>query len=67
VAGAKALRAAGTIADGESVVAILTGHLLKDPGMITEMHGDGDWLDRPNRPIPVEATIAAIRRAIEAG
>ncbi len=66
VAGAKALRAAGTIADGESVVAILTGHLLKDPGIITEMHGDGDWLDRPNRPIPVEATIAAIRRAIEA-
>ncbi len=32
VAGARALRARGTIAAGDQVVAVLTGHLLKDPG-----------------------------------
>lgn len=66
VAGARALRAAGTIGEGDSVVGVLTGHLLKDPGIVTEMHGDGDWLERPNRPVPVAASLDAIRAVLDA-
>lgn len=66
VAGARALRAGGTIAADAQVVAVLTGHLLKDPGIVTEMHQDRRWLDHPNQPIRIAPTLEAVRRAIEA-
>ena len=65
VAGARALRSQGTIAAGETVVTVLTGHLLKDPGIITEMHQDQRWLERPNHPLRVAATLSAVRDALD--
>jgi threonine synthase len=38
VAGARRLRREGVIRSGESVVAVLTGHLLKDPGAVMDFH-----------------------------
>ncbi|HEY4304568.1 MAG TPA: threonine synthase [Gemmatimonadaceae bacterium] len=49
VAGAAKLRREGVIAEGDRVVAVLTGHLLKDPmtGLL-------------NQPIEIEATVSAV-------
>jgi len=76
VAGIKRLVAAGHIAPGDDVVAVLTGHVLKDPDYVTHYHrgtlrtpapsADGRMLDRPvastfgNPPARVKATKAAI-------
>jgi len=38
LAGARKLAAAGIIRPGESVVGVLTGHLLKDPALIVDYH-----------------------------
>jgi threonine synthase len=38
LAGLKRLRASGKIQEGDHVVAILTGHVLKDPDIILKMH-----------------------------
>jgi threonine synthase len=38
VAGIRKLTAAGTIHAGESVVAVLTGHVLKDPDYVSQYH-----------------------------
>jgi len=46
----------GVIAPGARVVAVLTGHLLKDP-----------TIESPNRPIEVEATLAAVEGALRGG
>jgi len=67
LAGVKALWARGVIREGERVVAILTGHILKDPGILQQMHqadeGGAAWT---NRPIPIQPTIAAVRRVLDA-
>ena len=54
VAGVRSARAAGIIGASDRVVAVLTGHLLKDPG------GHG----RP--PTPIEPTFAALAAAVGA-
>lgn len=68
LAGVRALRARGVIGAGESVVAVLTGHLLKDPGILQKMHQDGDpppaWA---NPPISIAPTIDAVRAVLERG
>jgi threonine synthase len=64
VAGIRTLRSSGVIGAEEQVVAVLTGHLLKDPGIVTEMHQDRRWLDRPNQPVQIAATISAVRDAL---
>lgn len=64
VAGVRNLVAAGTIRPGERVVAVLTGHLLKDPGTVERMHGAEPLIARPNRPVNVAASIEAIRSAL---
>jgi threonine synthase len=53
VAGVRKLVAEGTIAKQASVVAVLTGHLLKDPGA-----------PGPNQPVEIEAEIGAVERAM---
>ncbi len=53
VAGVAKLRRAGTIGANERVVAVLTGHLLKDPST-----GGG------NEPIEIEATVGAVERVL---
>ena len=64
VAGVRQLRRNGTISPDARVVAVLTGHLLKDPGIVERMHSTPGMIERPNAPVPVAATLAAIRAAI---
>jgi len=58
VAGVRAARARGLIAADDSVVAVLTGHLLKDPDTVMAYHAGGSA--RANAPIAIEPTIAAV-------
>ena len=66
VAGVKRLVAAGTIRPSDRVVAVLTGHILKDPGALLQYHRD---MDPPppgaNRPIEIEPTLAEVARILE--
>jgi threonine synthase len=65
VAGVAKLRRAGTIGDGERVVAVLTGHVLKDPGAVVAYHQDTEPAPvRANRPIEIDATLADVERAM---
>ena len=65
VAGARKLAAAGVIRPGESVVAVLTGHILKDPGLLLRYHQE---MDPPppgaNRPVEIEPTLAAVEEVL---
>jgi threonine synthase len=58
VAGLKRLVAEGRVAKDARVVAILTGHLLKDPETTIS------WHETRNRPTVVEGTLDAIGRAL---
>jgi threonine synthase len=65
VAGVAKLRRAGTIGENESVVAVLTGHLLKDPGAVVAYHQDTEPRpDRANRPIEIDAKLADVERVL---
>ena len=59
VAGTRRLVAEGTIKAGERVVAVLTGHLLKDTGALVD---DA----RGNRPIEIDDDLREIARQLEA-
>ena len=54
LAGVKKLRAAGTIKDGERVVCVLTGHILKDP--------EANY--RAENIVEVDASIEAVEKAL---
>lgn len=55
VAGVRKLVQAGTIKEGETAVAVLTGHVLKDPEIL---------LAGANRPVEIDATVEALARAL---
>jgi len=59
VAGTRRLVAEGTIRAGERVVAVLTGHLLKDTGALVDD-------PRGNRPIEIDDDLREIARQLEA-
>ena len=65
VAGVKRLRDEGVIQPGERVVAILTGHLLKDPGALVRYHQE---MEPPpahaNRPIEIEPRVDEVARVL---
>jgi threonine synthase len=65
VAGVRQLVRAGVISSKAKVVAVLTGHVLKDPDILLRYHRD---IDPPppgaNRPVEVEPTLAAVERAM---
>jgi threonine synthase len=62
LAGIRSLRAAGTIRKEDRVVAVLTGHILKDPAILQQIHQDGSIAPQlANRPIRIPADIAAVR------
>ena len=65
VAGARKLAGAGVIRPGESVVAVLTGHILKDPGLLLRYHQE---MEPPppgaNRPVEIEPTLAAVEQVL---
>ena len=64
VAGARRLAKDGTISRGDRVVAVLTGHILKDPGILLDYHKDAG---RPmaNTPIEIDAEISAVERVLK--
>lgn len=62
VAGAKRLIAEGVIDGSDSVVCLLTGHLLKDPAATLDYH-ESD-APRANRALEIDANADALRRAI---
>lgn len=65
VAGARQLVARGVIPRGDRVVAILTGHVLKDPGALITYHQETEPPpDRANRPIEIEANLAAVENIL---
>jgi threonine synthase len=57
VAGVRLARRDGVIAAGETVVCLLTGHVLKDTAILTA--ADGPLVHR-NAPVPIEPTLAAV-------
>ncbi|MGH7701603.1 MAG: threonine synthase, partial [Gemmatimonadales bacterium] len=65
VAGVRQLRGSGTIRPRERAVAVLTGHLLKDPGVLLEYHQTTEPPpSRANRPIEIEPRVSEIERAL---
>jgi threonine synthase len=73
LAGIRKLAAAGVIRRGETVVAVLTGHVLKDPDYIYRYHtgqleaptGEKIRPQFANQPVTVEASIEKIREILE--
>jgi len=69
VAGTRKLVQQGTIKPGDRVVGILTGNLLKDPETTVDYHtgqvSAGLVGTYANRPMNIEATVDAVRRALE--
>ncbi len=67
VAGIKRLVREGVIKPSESAVAILTGHLLKDPGATVDYHLNqlaGITPTYANTPVVIEPTVEAVRKAL---
>jgi len=66
VAGVRQLVAKGVIKPDETVIGILTGHLLKDPTATVDYH-TGIWPNAQfaNPPVQVEPELAAVRQVIE--
>jgi threonine synthase len=65
VAGARRLAREGTIQPGQSVVAILTGHVLKDPGILLEYHRNREPAPPgANRPITIDARLGEVERIL---
>jgi threonine synthase len=66
VAGVRQLVAAGTIRPGDRVVAVLTGHVLKDPGILLDMHQASAGAEA-NAPLEIDPTVAAVAAVLERG
>jgi threonine synthase len=66
IAGVRELRRRGTIAPGDRVIAILTGHILKDSGLLLKYHQEMDpapaWA---NRPIEIEPSLSAVESVLK--
>ena len=62
VAGLRHLVRRGVVKAGESAVAILTGHLLKDAETVMRFHASRG--SRRNPPIAIEPTVAAVERLL---
>jgi threonine synthase len=65
VAGVRRLVQAGVIAPDARVVAVLTGHVLKDPGILIDYHRTQEPAPpRANRPIEIEPDLGAVERVL---
>jgi threonine synthase len=65
VAGVRELVRRGLMAPDEHAVAVLTGHILKDPGMLLAYHREQEPPPpRANRPIEIEPQLAAVERVL---
>jgi len=67
VAGVRALVRRGAIDPEEHVIAVLTGHVLKDPGVLLEYHRDTEPPPPgANRPVEIAAELGAVERVLRA-
>jgi threonine synthase len=65
VAGARKLVAGGLIRRTDRVVAVLTGHLLKDPGILLTYHRDTEPPPPgANRPVEIEPSLSELERFV---
>jgi threonine synthase len=65
VAGVRKLVAEGVIRPGQGVVAVLTGHILKDPGLLLRYHQETEPPpSRANRPIEIDAKLSAVEEVL---
>jgi threonine synthase len=65
IAGLRRLTSEGIIGRYDQIVAVLTGHVLKDPGALLTYHRETEPAPaRANRPIEIEATVAAVERVL---
>jgi threonine synthase len=65
VAGVRQLRARGVIAHDARVVAVLTGHVLKDPGAVVAYHQETEPPpEYANRPIEIDARVSEVERVL---
>jgi threonine synthase len=65
VAGTRRLVREGRVRPGDSVVAVLTGHVLKDPGVVMDFHrGRGR---HRNPPVTIEARLSEVERLLKRG
>jgi threonine synthase len=62
VAGVRALVRQGVITPRAHVVCILTGHILKDPGILLEYHESGS--PGANPPVEIDVSLAAVERVL---
>jgi threonine synthase len=66
VVGVRELVRRGLIEADQHVVAVLTGHILKDPGMLLEYHREMEPAPAgANRPIEIEAELGAVERVLK--
>lgn len=63
VAGVRQLVQQGVISRDNDVVAVLTGHILKDPGILASLHQDASQ-SGANVPIEIDADIASVSRVL---
>jgi len=65
VAGVRRLVQEGTIRAGDRVISILTGHVLKDPGVLQWYHQEAaPQPPRANRPVEIDADLSAVDRVL---
>jgi len=66
LAGLRQLVRSGQVKPADRVVAVLTGHILKDPDLLLRYHQE---MDPPppgaNRPVEIEPTLAAVERVLQ--
>ncbi len=68
VAGVRKLIRGGTIEPSQQVVAVLTGHVLKDPGILLEYHREREPPPPgANRPIEIEPKLAEVEKILKKG
>ncbi len=66
VAGARQLVRTGVVRPAERVVAVLTGHVLKDPGIVTHYHQELEPPPpRANRPSEIEPRLSEVEREMK--
>jgi threonine synthase len=67
LAGTRRLISEGVIGEGDRVVAVLTGHVLKDPEIVIRYHEATEPRPaRANRPIEIDARLSEVERAMSA-
>ena len=58
--------ARGTVKPSDRVVAVLTGHILKDPGLLLKYHQETEPPPPgANRPIEIDAKLGEIERVLK--